>query len=374
VNIIKSTRKDILEAVEKAAGIISGKSTMPILTNLMIRKTAEGHEFIGSDIDIEIHAHAQLGGDEGSATTSVPAAKLLSLLKSLPTDQVVTLTLDQGKVLMKAGRSKFTLQTMDARDFPMFRQEGATMMGSFEVSQPALASLIDQTHYAMADNLTQPHYCGMFVELTGSRLSAVASDGKRLAVSREVLATTDNGLQEAIIPRKTVLELRKLLDGEGPVHVTLKNNHAKFEFGNIIYLSRLVSGKYVPYERALSMAGKDHCVKVGRPALLAVLKRAQLVLDDKVKSVRFTFAPGSPGTLTVHGTSMNRTEDGEQELDIDYDGDNVTIGLPVAQVIDGLVNFTDDLVSIHFTNGDKPVMLTYESLPTFQYLISPMRI
>lgn len=365
MNIIKSTQQDILSALSKVIGIVPSKSTLPIAQNVLIRKSGNGHEFIGTDIEIEVRTAALLGGDEGSIATTVAAGKFIGLLKSMPSDQVVTLTLKDSKVTMKSGRSKFTLQTMDARDFPEFKEDDS--ISGFEVSQKELVGIMDQVFYAMADGDVRQFLNGLFLEVKDGKLFAVASTGQRLAISHAPLDGVKD--QSAIIPRKAVIELRKLLgSSDDPVSIRLSINHARFDFKDVQFLTRLVSGKYVPYEKAIPK-NLPNSALVNRQALLSVLKRSALMLDEKVKAVRFKF---TEGLLTVE--SRSGAEDGEQEIEIAYAGPEVTIGMPVAQVADGLSNFAHDMVRLQFDGPDKAMLLTYAEAPSFVYVVSPMRI
>jgi len=368
VNIIKTTAMELLDSAGRAAGITPQRSTLPILSNMLISKSGHNHKFIGSDSDIQVECTASLGGDDDRMATTVQAAKLLSLLKSLPSDQVVTLATDGAKLSLRAGRSKFTLQTMPAQDFPTFRED-ATTTGQFVLPESVLASLIDQTQYAMASQDTQPQFNGMFLELKGQQLTAVASDGKRMAMARVTLAESFED-QEAIIPRKTVLELRKLLGTtDKPVSVKLSLINARFEFGDVIFLTRLVSGKYVTYERAIPK-NLAHCVPMNRIMLLSMMKRAALIIDDKVKTVRFKF---SQGLVTILSASLNH-DDGEQEAEIDYTGPDETLGIPIAQFIDCLTSFTHELVRFNFTDGKTSSMLTFAEEPEFRYLLGAYKV
>lgn len=364
MNLIKSTAAELLSSVSKVTGIIGKSSPLPIIQNLFIAASNGSHRFIGSDVEIQVTASASLGG-EGGMETTVQAARFVGLLKSFFADQVVTLSSDAGKLTLKAGRSRFTLQTMPAQDFPMFLETPDTE--AFEVPERALAMLIDQVSYAMADGDVRQFLNGMFVEVKNEKLFAVASTGHRLAISHSPLLGVKD--QSAIIPRKAVLELRKLLgSSDDPVSIRLSLNHARFDFKGVQFLTRLVSGKYVPYERAIP-AGLPNEAMVNRQVLLSALRRSALVLDEKVKAVRFKFAEG---LLTID--SRSGAEEGSQEIEIAYAGPEVTIGMPVAQVADGLSNFAHDMVRLQFDGADKAMLLTYGELPDWKYVVSPMRI
>ena len=366
MNILKASQTELLFALAPVASIVPNRSTLPILANIVLRKHGDAFEFVGSDIEIEVESRATLSGDAGDFTTTIAAAKIIGILKSFPADQVVSLSTDTaGKLNLKAGRSKFTLQTMDARDFPTFLE--GTASDSFQISEKVLSGLIDQVHYAVADGDHRQFLNGMFLEAKAGTLTAVGTNGVRVAIAREKVEGVAD--QSAIIPRKAMLELRKMLgSSDEPVSVSISPNHARFEFKSIRFLTRLIAGKYPDYERVIPK-NLEHKITGNRQALLSALRRSTLVLDDKVKAVRFQFTQGLLSIL-----SASTAEYGLQEMDVGYDGPDITIGLPVAQVADGLSNFAHDVVHLHFTSKDKPLMMTYEDQPSYVYVVMPMRL
>jgi len=371
VNIIKSSASDILASIGKIAGIVPAKSTMPALQNIFISKAGDAIKFIGSDIDVQIECTASLGGDEGRASTTVTASRLIPLLKSLQADQTVTLSLDGGKVTLRAGKSRFTLQTLPVEGFPMFREGNATT--TVNMTQSALASLIDHTHFANDGRHQQPHFNGTLLDFREDAIAAVTSDGLRM-VSFSLPRSESTATSQTILPRKSMLELRKLLDAsDDPVSVTLSPTHARFDFGDVVFLTKIIGTKYPDYRRVMGLAAKEHRVSVGRMALLGLMKRCQIIMADVSKSpgVHFKFSPGSPGTLEILAKAVG--EDGEQSLDVEYGGPEMTIGLPISQVMDGLSNFAHEVATLSFS-PNKPVIMTYEQAPTFAYLIAPMTI
>jgi len=366
MNIIKSSVSDLLATLGKVASIVPSRAVIPALANILIHKVGDSHKFTGSDSDVQIEATGSFGGDEGMATTTVQAAKLLSLLKSMPADQVVTLAMDGAKMTLKSGRSKFTLQTLDSAAFPTFRED-PTIAG-FEVDGATLAKLIDQTSYAIDDGNAKPFFNGALFELQGSQFTVVGSNGYCMAVGRKTIE--QEGSASVIMPRKSVLELRRLLDGVGSVKASLSLNHARFEFGNVVFLTRLIGAKYPDYTRVLAQTSEANSATVNRAGLLAMLKRALLITKEGQKSpgVRFKFAPG---VLTL--LAQTNAEEGEQDCDFSYDGPEFVLGLPILQMMNGLTAFSDDLVRLAFA-PDKPMLMKFDSDPYFAYCVMPMRI
>lgn len=368
MNIIKATASEVLASIGKVAAIVPQRSTLPALQNIFMSKAGETIKFIGSDIDVQIESTANLGGDEGRASTTVAASRLLPLLKSLPADQTVTLSMDGAKLTLKAGRSKFNLQTLPPEGFPMFRESAAS--ANVTMTQAALSSLIDHTHFANDGRHQQSHFNGTLLDFRESEIVAVASDGLRMAkfsVERAGDATT----AQTILPRKSMLELRKLLDdSDEPVSITLSPTHARFDFESVVFMTKIIGAKYPDYQRVMGLASKEHRVSVSRVALLGLMRRCQVIMADIAKSpgVHFKF---SQGLLEITARAVG--EDGEQSLEIDYSGPELTIGLPISQVIDGLSNFNHEVVTLAFSR-DKPLIMSYEATPSFSYLIALMTI
>lgn len=368
MNLIKATTGEILAAIGKVAAIVPQRSTLPALQNIFISKSGDSIKLIGSDIDSQIETIASLGGDDCNASTTVAASRLLPLLKSLPSDQTVTLSMDGAKLTLKAGRSKFNLLTLPADTFPMFR-EGETS-ATVTMTQAALSSLIDHTHFANDGKHMQAHFNGTLLDFRDSEIVAVASDGLRMA--KFSLERKDGGAtMQTILPRKAMLELRKLLNNsDESVSVSLSPAHARFDIGNTVFMTKIIGAKYPDYQRVMGLASKEHRMSVNRLALLGLMKRCQVIMADVAKSpgVQFKF---SPGLLEI--TARAIAEDGEQSLEVAYDGPELTIGLPISQVMDGLSNFSHEVVMLSFSR-DKPLIMSYEQAPSFAYLIALMMI
>src|SRR3989344_3802165 len=205
--VLKAAQEKILAALQSVGGIVERRHTLPILANVLIRKNGPELELITSDLEIQIRTTAQLDGDSGSYATTVGAKKLGDILKSLPSDQVVSLTANQNKLTLQGGKSRFVLQTLPAEDFPLV-QEAADFGPAFSIPQKTLKLLISQVHFAMAVHDIRYYLNGILFVAEGKTLTLVATDGHRLALSQATL-DVEMPKQEVILPRKTVLELRR---------------------------------------------------------------------------------------------------------------------------------------------------------------------
>ena len=289
--VLKAAQAQVLEALQSVAGIVERRHTLPILANVLLRKNGDSIEFTTSDLEIQVRTHATLGGDVGQMATTVGARKLIDILRALPPDQVVSLSSAQNKLVLQGGKSRFTLQTLPADDFPLVN-ESVDFGPTFSVPQKTLRDLINQVHFAMAVHDIRYYLNGILFIAEGKTLTLVATDGHRLALGQAQLAAEVPSKQEVILPRKTVLELQRLLkDEETPIEMRFANNQAKFGFSGMEFVTKLVEGKFPDYNRVIPRNHKNALV-LGRAPLLAALQRAAILTSEKFKGVRVNLEPG----------------------------------------------------------------------------------
>ena len=366
--VMKTTQGKILSVLQSVAGIVERRHTLPILANVLIRKTGSSLQFTTSDLEIQIRTTAELDGDTGNFTTTVGARKLIDILRTMPSDQSVVLESSQNKVILKGGKSKFTLQTMPAEDFPVV-QESPGFGPMFSVPQKTLKDLLGQVSFAMAVHDIRYYLNGILFVAEGKQLSLVATDGHRLAYASAML-DVEVPRQEVILPRKTVIEMQRLLsDAEGAIDMQFANNQAKFAFEGMEFVTKLVEGKFPDYNRVIPKNHKNR-ITLGRLPLLATLQRTAILTSDKFKGVRLNI---EPGTLRVASNNAEQ-EEAVDELDIDYAGDNIEIGFNVTYLIDALSNMDQEMVKLELSDGNSSALFTIPDNATFKYVVMPMRI
>ena len=366
--ILKATQDKVLSVLQSVAGIVERRHTLPILANVLIRKTGAQLQLTTSDLEIQIRTSAELDGDSGNFTTTVGARKLIDILRSMPSDQTVSLESAQNKLILKGGKSRFTLQTLPAEDFPLV-QEAANFGPAFSVPQNVLKDLLNQVSFAMAVHDIRYYLNGILFVAEGKQLSLVATDGHRLAFSSAML-DVEVPKQEVILPRKTVLEMQRLLsDKEGAIEMQFANNQAKFSFEGMEFVTKLVEGKFPDYNRVIPRNHKN-IVTLGRVSLLASLQRTAILTSDKFKGVRLNI---EPGTLRVASNNAEQ-EEAVDELDIDYSGEAIEIGFNVTYLIDALANMDQDMVKMELADSNSSALLTIPDNATFKYVVMPMRI
>ena len=367
--VLKAAQAHLLEALQSVAGIVERRHTLPILANVLMRKNAGSVEFTTSDLEIQVRTTADLGGDAGQLSTTVGARKLIDILKSLPADQVVTLSSAANKLTLQGGKSRFTLQTLPADDFPLVN-ESVDFGPTFAVPQKTLRALINQVHFAMAVHDIRYYLNGILFIAEGKTLTLVATDGHRLALAQATLETDVPSKQEVILPRKTVLELQRLLkDEDTAIEMRFANNQAKFAFSGKEFVTKLVEGKFPDYNRVIPKNHKNS-VTLGRVPLLASLQRAAILTSEKFKGVRVNIEPG----LLRIASSNAEQEEAKEELEIDYNGDAIEIGFNVTYLIDVLANSPHDMVKLELHDSAASALFSVPEQPGFKYVVMPMRI
>jgi DNA polymerase-3 subunit beta len=370
--VLKAVQEKFLSALQAVSGIVERRHTLPILANVLIRKTGAQIEFTTSDLEIQVRTTAELGGDASNFAATVGARKLIDILRSMPFDQTVTLSANQSKLTLQGGKSRFTLQTLPSDDFPLV-QEAADFGPVFSVPQKVLKTLINQVHFAMAVHDIRYYLNGILFVAEGKSLTLVATDGHRLALAQ---ATLDAEIpkQEVILPRKTVLELQRLLrddkdDEDGRIEMRFAGNQAKFSFSGMEFVTKLVEGKFPDYNRVIPKNHKN-IVTLGRAPLLASLQRAAILTSEKFKGVRVNL---EPGTLRIASSNAEQ-EEAKEELEIDYSGDTIEIGFNVTYLIDALTNMSQDMVTVELQDTNSSALITVPEQAGFKYVVMPMRI
>ncbi len=368
MQVLKAPQAQVLSALQSVAGVVERRQTLPILSNVLLRKKGETLELITSDLEIQIRTTEALGGDVADFQTTVGARKVIDILRTMPADQTVTLEAKDGKMILKGGKSKFTLQTLPAEDFPLV-QESPQFGPVFSVPQKTLKNLLAQVSFSMAVHDIRYYLNGILFVAEGNTLSLVATDGHRLAFTSATLET-EVPKQEVILPRKTVLELQRLLSNdEGQLEMQFANNQARFRFGKMEFVTKLVEGKFPDYHRVIPK-DNQHLITTGRMPLLAALQRTAILTSEKFKGVRIQF---NDNALRIACNNAEQ-EEAVDELDIDYMGPTMEIGFNVTYLLDLLGNQDQEMVTIALQDNNSSALFTIPDNAHFKYVVMPMRI
>ncbi len=366
--LLKAKRDDLLGPLSAVSGIIERRHTLPILSNVLIDQADGVLSFLATDIEIQITARSGIAASGETKSVTVGARKLVDILKALPDGAEVTVTQQDKRIQVKAGKSRFTLQTLPAEDFPRLARPGGDT-ARFDLPQKALRKLIGLVQYSMAQQDIRYYLNGLLVLVEDRQLRLVATDGHRLAYAAMGLAA-DLPRIEVIVPRKTVLELSKLLaDSDQEVKLELSTTQAAFRFGDIELVSKLVDGKFPDYTRVIPTQHKN-AVKLDRDVLRQALQRAAILSNEKFRGVRWVLTDGS---LKIVSSNAEQ-EEAQEELEVQYGGDALDIGFNVNYLLDVLNNVSANEVECRFGDAASSALLQFPAEPEFKYVVMPMRI
>ena len=366
--LVKARRDQLLGPLSSVCGIVERRHTLPILSNVLIERRGNVLSFLATDIEIQITARTEVESTGEARAITVGARKLVEILRALPDEAEVTLQLQDKRMQVKAGKSRFALQTLAADDFPRL----AAVAGStarFSLAQKALRKLLGLVQYAMAQQDIRYYLNGLLVMVEDRQLRLVATDGHRLAHASLAL---DEELprQEVILPRKTVLELAKLLgDIDDPVAVEISASQAAFSFGGVDLVSKLVDGKFPDFTRVIPTTHANK-LTIERETLRQALQRAAILSNEKFRGVRWVLTADS---LKIVSSNAEQ-EEAEETLDVAYRGDALDIGFNVNYLLDVLNNLAAAQVECSFGDASSSALLCFPAEPEFKYVVMPMRI
>lgn len=368
MELIHSSRDALLQKLQMVSNIVERRNTLPILANVLLTKRGGEVTLLSSDIEMQISTHAQVGGQGDDVATTVAAKKFHDILRSLPDHVDVSVKLDSRKMTVQAGKSRFALQTLPAEDFPLV-QEPKEWISQIVLPQKTLKSLLSSVNFAMAQQDLRYYLNGVLLVIEESCVRAVATDGHRLAYA-DAAGQGSESKHEVIIPRKTVLELARLLgDVDDSVTVDLASNQAKFAFGDVVLISKLVEGKFPDYQRVIPQ-NHQHNIVVDRETLQKSLQRASILTSDKFRGIRWVLNPGS---LVVVASNSDQ-EEARDEIEVDYNGPEIDVGFNVNYLLDVLNNLKTENIQITLQDGNSSALVTNPGKDDFKYVVMPMRI
>jgi DNA polymerase-3 subunit beta len=368
MNLAKAKRDELLGPLSAVSGIIERRHTLPILSNVLIERAQDTLAFLATDIEIQIAAKSGIGAPAEARAVTVGARKLLDILRALPEGAEVVLQQQDKRLLVRAGKSRFTLQTLAAEDFPRLAKP-AGESARFELEQKALRRLLSLVQYAMAQQDIRYYLNGLLLVVDEGSLKLVATDGHRLAYAALKLPA-QLPRQEVIVPRKTVLELGKLLaDSDAPVKIEIAATQAAFSFGAVDLVSKLIDGKFPDYTRVIPTNHKNR-LQAAREPLRQALQRAAILSNEKFRGVRWVLSEDS---LKIFSSNAEQ-EEAHEELEIKYSGDALDIGFNVNYLLDVLNNVSGENIECAFGDAASSALITYAAEQDFKYVVMPMRI
>lgn len=368
MQLVKTNRDSVLRPLQIVNGIVERRHTMPILANVLIQKTGEQISFLATDSEVQITTRTNIGVGEENINTTVAARKLLDIVRALSEIGNVALNLEGKRLTVQSGKSRFSLQTLEAESFPVVA-EAREYAARVTLPQKTLKYLFNMVHFAMAQQDIRYYLNGLLLVLDANNVIAVATDGHRLAYCQ---AATEQSYErmEVIIPRKTIAELQRLLEEtDDPVQIDIADNQIKLSFADIELLSKLVEGKFPDFNRVIPKGYQNQFV-ITRSELLQSLQRAAIMTTDKFKGVRCIVVPG---LLKISSTNADQ-EEAVEEIEIAYQGPELDIGFNVSYLLDVLNNLKSDEVQFAFGDSSMSALMSIADNPDFKYVVMPMRI
>ncbi len=363
---VSASREHLLEALQSVIGVVERRQTMPILSNILLSARDNRLRATGTDLEVELVAAAEVTVQQPGDIT-VPGRKLLDIVRNLPEKSQVTLTREGERIVLRGGRSRFTLSSLPAAEFPVIDEIHATQTVTIRAQD--CRRLIDKTHFAMAQQDVRYYLNGTLLETNGQVLRAVATDGHRLSWCEVALNGPAREMQQIILPRKGVLELQRLLDGEGEIEIAIGTNHVRVQIGEVRFTSKLIDGKFPEYGRVIP-ADPPRIMSASRDALRAALQRTAILSNEKYRGVRLTFAAG---LLTVQAHNPEQ-EEAEDQLEVNFTGDEIEIGFNVSYLLDALAAVETEMVEVGLTDANSSCLIRAPGNVNVKYVVMPMRL
>src|ERR1035437_3235940 len=374
---LNSTQARLYGLLQSVSGVIRRGGTVPILGNVLIQTQKDGRiTAVGSDLEIEILATQRVGDFTGSLTTTVECKKLLDILQTMPPAEDVSLELDdKDNLILRGANGTYKLACLAADDYPRL-ETAPDFDGAFQISQRVLKGMIDRTSFAMAVNDIRYYLIGTQFVVDGGKLSICATDGHRLARDVVAVKSTIPSRREVIVPRKGVLELKRLMRSKDDiVHVQLASNQVRIRFEEIEFVTKLVEGKFPDTQRILPRLKPDK-VTVNRSALLLAVQRADIIMDQRIHGVRMSIERDLvSGQLKIESVN-DKNESVDLTIQVDFKGPRVEVGFNSKYLLDALPTMEADNIVLAFadTQDPGPALISLPNGDDFQYILMPLKL
>ncbi len=362
------SREALIKPLQLVAGVVERRQTLPVLANVLLVVDGSQLSITGTDLEVEIVGRLQLVDAPGDGEITVPAKKFLDICRALPEDSNIEFSLKDQKVTVKSGRSRFTLSTLPGNEFPAVEQGNNDL--SFSSEQKEVKRLIDRTSFAMAQQDVRYYLNGMLWELRPQELRVVATDGHRLAMCTRPVTVDVAEVKQAILPRKGVIELSRLLnDNDESVEVSLGSSHIRAKTEEYTFTSKLVDGKFPDYERVLPQGG-DKIVFGNRAELKQAFARTSILSNEKYRGVRLEL---EEGMLTIVANNPEQ-EEAQDQVAVDYAGESLEVGFNVSYLQDVTNVLDSEKIKITLADSNSSALLEEPENSDAAYVVMPMRL
>jgi len=364
---IIAKREAILGPLQAVIGVVERRQTMPILANVLLSAKGGRLAVTATDLEVELVATSEVDVQRAGEIT-IPGRKLLDICRALPEGVEINLTLEGERMVVRARKSRFTLTTLPAAEFPTVDEINAQQ--TLKVPQKEFKRLLEKTHFSMAQQDVRYYLNGMLLETSAKVLRSVATDGHRLALCEIELAEGAKSGQQVIVPRKGVLELQRILGNEDQIlEVSIGSNHVRVQIGDIRFTSKLIDGRFPEYGRVIPNS-PPFIVSAVREDLRQALQRAAILSNEKYRGIRFGVKPNA---LVIQSHNPEQ-EEAEEELEVAYDGPELEIGFNVNYLLDALAATEGQDVQVGLTDGNSSCLIRSSVDSNARFVVMPMRL
>ena len=360
-------REALLKPLQQVVGVVERRQTLPVFANLLF-KVADGQvSLTGTDLEVEMVAVTE-AEKLADGEITIPARKLFDIVRALPDGAHIELKLNGDRVALHAGRSRFTLTTLPASEFPTVDQ--IEVVEKVSLPEEVLRDLMERTAFAMANQDVRYYLNGMLLDLQEHSLRCVATDGHRLAMKQTELQSSVSTRRQIIIPRKGVNELIGLLEGgDGEVELEFGRNHLRLHRGNVTFTSKLIDGRFPDYEAVIPL-GADKTATLDREVLRGALQRAAILSNEKYRGVRIEV---SPGQLRINAHNPEQ-EEAQEEIEAETRVDGLAIGFNVNYLLDALSALRGDKARLSLRDAQSSCLVQEHDNEQARHVIMPLRL
>ena len=363
---LSAARDVLLKPLQAVIGVVERRQTMPILSNVLLVAKNGQLAVTATDLEVELVAETDVDVETGGEIT-VSGRKLLDICRALPESADVSVSVSGEKLHVRSGRSKFALATLPAAEFPSVEEIKASQ--TITVDQAVLGRLIEKTHFSMAQQDVRYYLNGMLLETEGSHVRTVATDGHRLALCQADIDGANLDEQQVIVPRKGVLELQRLLSGEGSVDIVLGANHVRIQLEGIRFTSKLIDGRFPEYDRVIPKDSSNE-LSADREVLRGALQRTAILSNEKYRGIRLIIRENGV-VLQAHNPEQ---EEAEEELEVTYSGDDIEIGFNVNYLLDALAAVDGENVALSVVDSNSSCLIRHPGNDDCKFVVMPMRL
>jgi DNA polymerase III subunit beta len=363
---LTAEREKLLTPLQAVIGVVERRQTMPVLANVLLGVAQGKLSIAATDLEVELVAATEVSVQQPGDIT-VPGRKFLDILRALPDKSTVSISAEGDKAIIKAGRSRFSLSTLPAAEFPVIDDINAQQ--TVQLPRKELARLLEKTHFSMAQQDVRYYLNGMLLEIDGSLLRAVATDGHRLALCETALEGKAKTSQQVIVPRKGVLELQRVLNEEGTAALAIGTNHVRAQIGDVRFTSKLIDGRFPEYSRVIP-SSPGASIRADRDVLRQALQRTAILSNEKYRGIRITV---KQNVITVQAHNPEQ-EEAEEEIEVAYEGGDLEVGFNVNYLLDALAAIEGQDVELGLTDSNSSCLIRSPGNANARYVVMPMRL